>query len=162
VFDEERRTKPLRMIFEVLVNPFTRPLSKRSNERQRSLWQNPDVSFTRGAVHCLPSVFASGGSGLIGNSGRKTAKVCDKHAKETTRNIAIHFTVICFHHSSPGIAEQSSKRCSQRRSVSRERRSLPLSSLAVIHDGLRCGLAQLRLCAHFLQRFLPVFQLRLH
>jgi len=96
VFDEEGRTKPLRMILEVLANPFTRPLSERPNERQRSLWQNPDVSFTGGVVHCLPSVFANGGSGLIGNSGRKTAKVCEKHAKETTRNIVTHFTVFAF------------------------------------------------------------------
>jgi hypothetical protein len=36
------------------------------------------------------------GSGLIGNSGRKTANVCDKHAKETIRNIAIYFTVPAF------------------------------------------------------------------
>jgi hypothetical protein len=41
-------------------------------------------------------VFANGGSGLIGNSGRKTANVCDEHAKETIRNIAIHFTVPAF------------------------------------------------------------------
>jgi hypothetical protein len=35
-------------------------------------------------------MFADGGSGLIGNIGRKTANVCDKHAKETIRNIATH------------------------------------------------------------------------
>jgi hypothetical protein len=96
VFDDEGRAKPLRILLDVLPNPFSRPLSERPNERKRALWQNPDVSFTGGAVHCLPSVFANGGSGLIGNSGRKTAKVCDKHAKETTRNMAIHFTVLAF------------------------------------------------------------------
>jgi hypothetical protein len=37
-------------------------------------------------------VFANGGSGLIGKSGRKTANVCDKHAKETTRNTVTDFT----------------------------------------------------------------------
>ena len=96
VFDDQRRAKPLRIILGVLANPFTRPLSERSNERQRALWQNPDVGFAGGTVHRLPSVFANGGSGLIGNSGRKTANVCDKHVKETTRNIATHFTVLAF------------------------------------------------------------------
>jgi hypothetical protein len=41
-------------------------------------------------------VFANGGSGLIGNSGRKTASACDKHAKETIRNIAKGFTGFAF------------------------------------------------------------------
>ena len=39
VFDNERRTKPLRIRLGVLTNPFTRPLSQRPNERKRSLWQ---------------------------------------------------------------------------------------------------------------------------
>jgi hypothetical protein len=56
------------------------------------LWENPDVGFAGGTFHCLPSVFANGGSGLMGNSGPKTANVCDKHAKETTRNAATQFT----------------------------------------------------------------------
>jgi hypothetical protein len=76
----------------VLANPFTRPLGQRPDERDRSLWENPDVGFAGWTVRCLPSAFANGGSGLIGNTGRKTANVCDKHAKETTRNIATHFT----------------------------------------------------------------------
>ena len=80
----------------MLANPFTRPLSERPNERKRSLWQNPDVGFAGGAVHCLASVFANGGSGLIGKSGRKTANVCDKHAKETTRNTVTDFTGFAF------------------------------------------------------------------
>lgn len=96
VFDEERRTKPLRMILQMLANPFTRPLSERPNEGKRSLRQNPDIGLTGEAVHCLRSVFANGGSGLIGNSGRKTANVCDKHARETTRNIATYFTALGF------------------------------------------------------------------
>jgi hypothetical protein len=83
------------MILQMLANPFTRPLSERPNEGKRSLWQNPDIGLT-GAVHCLPSVFANGGSVLIGNSGRKTASVCDKHAKETIRNIATDFTGFAF------------------------------------------------------------------
>ena len=33
---------------------------------------------------------------MIGNSGRKTASVCDKHAKETIRNIATDFTGFAF------------------------------------------------------------------
>ena len=33
----------------------------------------------------------NGGAGFIGKSGRKTANVCDKHAKETTRNTAARF-----------------------------------------------------------------------
>jgi hypothetical protein len=92
VFDDERRAKPLRIILDVLADPLTRPLSERPNERKRALWQNPDVGFMGGAVHCLPSVCVDGGSGLIGNSGRRTANVCDKHAKETTRNTATYFT----------------------------------------------------------------------
>jgi hypothetical protein len=96
MFDDKRRAKPLRIISGVLTNPFTRPLSERPNERKRSLWQNPAVVFASGAVHCLPSVFANGGSGLIGKSGRKTANVCDRHAKETTRNIATEFKAVAF------------------------------------------------------------------
>jgi hypothetical protein len=61
MFDDERGAKPLRIISGVLANPFTRPLSERPNERQRPLWQNPDVGFTRRAIHCLRSVFANGG-----------------------------------------------------------------------------------------------------
>jgi hypothetical protein len=37
-------------------------------------------------------VFANGGSGLIGKSGRKTANVCDKHAKKTTKHTVTAFT----------------------------------------------------------------------
>jgi hypothetical protein len=96
VLDEERRTKPLRMILQMLANPFTCPLSEWPNEGKGALWQNPDIGFAGGAVHCLPSLFANGGSGLIGNSGRKTANVCDKHAKETTRNIVTVFTRFAF------------------------------------------------------------------
>jgi hypothetical protein len=96
VFDDEIRAKPLRIILGVLANPFIRLLSERPNERKYSLWQNPDVGFAGGAVHCLPSVFANGGSGLIGKSGRKTANVCDKHAKETTRNTVTDFTAVAF------------------------------------------------------------------
>ena len=58
VFDNECRTKPLRMILGVSGNPFIRPLSKRPNECKCALWQNPNVGFTRGAVHCLQSAFA--------------------------------------------------------------------------------------------------------
>jgi hypothetical protein len=96
IFDDERRAKPLGMTLQVLANPFTRPLGKRPNERKRALWQDPDVGFTDARIHCLRSVFANGSSGLIGNSGRKTANVCDKHTKETARNIAIHFTALSF------------------------------------------------------------------
>jgi hypothetical protein len=35
VFNNERRTKPLRIRLGVLTNPFTRPLSQRPNERKR-------------------------------------------------------------------------------------------------------------------------------
>jgi hypothetical protein len=96
VFDDERRTKPLRMIFGMFTDPFARSLGQRPNESKRALWQNPDIGFTAGTVHCLASPLANGGSGLIGNSGRKTANVCDKDATETTRNIATHFTAFAF------------------------------------------------------------------
>jgi len=33
---------------------------------------------------------------LIGKSGRKTANVCDRHAKETTRNAVTDFTAVAF------------------------------------------------------------------
>jgi hypothetical protein len=96
VFDDERRTKPLRMIFGMFADPFARSLGQGSNERKRALWQNPDIGFVAGTVHCLAPAFASGGSGLIGNSGRKTANVCAKHATETTRNIVTQFTAFAF------------------------------------------------------------------
>ncbi len=96
MFDDERRTKPLRMVFCMFTNPCARSLGQRPNERKRALWQNPDVCFTDGPVHYLRSVFANGGSGLIGNSGRKTANVCDKHAKKTARKMATHFTALGF------------------------------------------------------------------
>jgi hypothetical protein len=96
MFDDKRGAKPLRIILGVLANPFTRPLGERPNEHKRSLWQNPDVGFRRGAVHCLRSAIANGGSGLIGKSSRKTANVCDKHAKETTRNTVTDFTGFAF------------------------------------------------------------------
>ena len=62
-------------------------------------WQFPRaVTITR-LIHiaCVQGEMLSfrscnGGSGLIGKRGRKTANVCDKHAKETTRNIATDFT----------------------------------------------------------------------
>jgi hypothetical protein len=50
----------------------------------------------------------SGGSGLAGKSDRKTANVCDKHAKETTRNTAARF-MLFLNHCSTEIAEQSSR-----------------------------------------------------
>jgi hypothetical protein len=53
VFYEERRTKPLRMILQMLANPFTCPLSEWPNEGKRALWQNPDIGLTSGGVHCL-------------------------------------------------------------------------------------------------------------
>ena len=99
VFYEERRTKPLRMILQMFANPFTCPLSEWPNKGKRALWQNPDIGLTRGAIHCLRPVFANGGSGLIGNSGRRSANVCD--------NIR-HLTSAGFHHSSPEIGGQSS------------------------------------------------------
>jgi hypothetical protein len=96
VLDNERRAKPLRLILSVLANPFVRSLGEWPNERKRALWQNPDVGFAGRSTHCLWSVFANGGPGLTGNSGRKTASVCDKHKKETIRNIATDFTSVAF------------------------------------------------------------------
>jgi len=96
VLDNERRAKPLRLILSVLANPFVRSLGEWPNERKRALWQNPDVGFAGRSTHCLWSVFANGGPGLTGNSGCKTASVCDKHKKETIRNIATDFTSVAF------------------------------------------------------------------
>src|SRR6266700_1460034 len=56
LFDDERSTKPLRIISGVSPNPFIRPLSERPNEGKRSLWQNPEIGLTGGMVHCLWSV----------------------------------------------------------------------------------------------------------
>ena len=151
MFDDEGRAEPLRIILGVLANPFTRPLSERPNERKRSLWQNPDVGFTRRAVHCLRSVFANGGAGLIGNSGCKTANVCDKHAKETIRNIATYFTVPAFiillRKSGTKVPEDVPKEGT----ASHGHRSVPLSTLAVFHDRLRCRRAQVVAFAHLRQ-----------
>jgi hypothetical protein len=92
MFKNQRGTKPLRIILDVLINPFTRPLRERSNETNRSLRENPDIGFADRTLHCSPRSFGDGGSDLIGNSGRKTANVCDMHAKETTRNSVARFT----------------------------------------------------------------------
>jgi hypothetical protein len=137
VFDEERRTKPLIAILQMSSNPFTRPLSERPNEGKCSLWQDPDVGLTGRVVHCLRSVFAKGGSGLIGNSGRKTANVCDKHTKETIRNIATHFTVAAFIILLRKSGSEVPEDIPEEGQGSRERRAL--SSLAVIDDCLRAG-----------------------
>jgi hypothetical protein len=64
------RTKPLSMILEVSSDPLTRLVGERSNECERSLWQNPNVGFASTAVH--------------------------------------FFRLVCFHHPSPEIEEQSS------------------------------------------------------
>ena len=96
VLDYQRRAKPLRVVVDVLAYPLIRSLSEWPNECKRSLWQDPNVGFVGRAFHCLPSVLASGGAGLIGNSGRKTAKECDMHAKETTRNTVRDFTAFGF------------------------------------------------------------------
>src|SRR4029077_8004494 len=127
--DNERRAKPLRLILSVLANPFVRSLGEWPNERKRALWQNPDVGFAWRLTHCLRSVFANGGSDLTGNSGRKTANVCDKHKKETIRNIPTDFTAVA---SSFFSGKRSAKfsRCSERGPVSPECRSLPNSSVA--------------------------------
>jgi hypothetical protein len=108
VFDDKRGAKPLRIFPHVSPNPFTRPLSEWPNEGKRSLWQNPDIGFTRGPAHGLHPVLANGGSGLIGKRGRKTANVCDKHARERTIKTATHFIAVGFHLLSPEIGEQSS------------------------------------------------------
>lgn len=96
MFDDERRAKPLKIILDMLANPLTRPLSGRPNERKRALWENPDVGLQAGRFIAHRLLFANGGSGLIGNSGRKTANVSDKHAKERTRNTATNFTALAF------------------------------------------------------------------
>jgi hypothetical protein len=92
MFKDQRGTKPLRIILHVLVNPFTGPPRERSNERNRSLRKNPDIGFADRTFHCSPCTLGGGGSDLIGNSGRKTANVCDMHAKEMTRNSVARFT----------------------------------------------------------------------
>jgi hypothetical protein len=75
-------------------------------------WQNEAVYEMIGRADILsPFMIApprSGGSGLDGKSGRKTANVCDKHAKETTRNTAARF-MLFLNHCSTEIAEESSR-----------------------------------------------------
>jgi hypothetical protein len=140
MFDEERRTKPLRMVLEMLANPFSCPLSQRPNEGQRALWQNPDVGLSSRAVHCLRSVFASGGSVLIGNSGRKTANVCDEHARETTKNNITRLTlpgfIILLRKSPVKVPEDVPERVA----ASGQRRALPLNRLAENSRPLICTL----------------------
>ncbi len=51
MFQDQRRTKPLRIIVDMLANPFTRSLGEWSNERKRSLSENPDVGFAGGTFH---------------------------------------------------------------------------------------------------------------
>jgi hypothetical protein len=86
-------------------------------------------------------VFANGGSGLIGNSGRKTASVCDKHAKETIRNIATDFTGFAFILFSGKRAAKFLKMFRKEARGAMSAELLALSSLAVIDDRLRCGIA---------------------
>src|SRR6266480_6086397 len=72
-------------------------------------------------------------------------------AISTKRNDQKHCYTLhrtCFQHSSPEIGTQSSRRYSERKPGSHERRRLALSSLAVIDDRLRCGFARFSLCAH--------------
>jgi hypothetical protein len=61
VFDDKCGAKPLRVIFGVLPHPLARTLGERPNERKRALWQNPDIRFASGAVHCLSFFFANRG-----------------------------------------------------------------------------------------------------
>ena len=89
VFDEERRTKPLRMFLQMFANPFTGPPSEWPNKGKRTLWQNPDIGLTRRAIHCLRSVFANGGSGLIGNSGGRRTNVFDNISRLTSPGFII-------------------------------------------------------------------------
>jgi hypothetical protein len=140
VFDDECRTKPLRMVFGMFTNPFARPLSERPNERKGALWQDPDIAFVAGAVHFSPPAFANWGSGLIGNSGRNTANVCDKHAIEMTRNIARHFTTLAFIIFLRKSGSKVPERCSKEGPW-----DLPIAAVHQFRDnfaGLRCRLTQ--------------------
>src|SRR5581483_2693812 len=106
--DEKGRAKPLRMVSQMLANPFACFFCQGSNERQCALWQNPDVGFTSRAVHCLLSVFANGGCAFSGNAGRKRATVCDVQARETVKNDNRRLTLGSVHHPSPETVCQSS------------------------------------------------------
>jgi len=131
VLDHERRAEPLRVVLGMLANPFIRSLSERPNERKRSLRQDPNVGFVGRALHCLPSVFPSGGAGLIGKSGRKTARECDMHAQETTRNIVRDFTAFWFHYPSPAIIDRSSQGYCERDQVNPGRQCLTRNNLRI-------------------------------
>ncbi|HEU0275222.1 MAG TPA: hypothetical protein VFQ83_11900, partial [Candidatus Udaeobacter sp.] len=53
-----------------------------------------EASLTESRFELSPIVIASplnGGAGFAGNSGRKTANVCDAKAIKTNMNIAAHF-----------------------------------------------------------------------
>ena len=112
IFDEERRTKPLRMILQMFANPFTCPLSEWPNEGKRALWQNPDIGLTSGGVHCL----------------RMCSIILD-----TSR----HLGFIILLRKSPGKVPED---VPKKRAASDQRLSLPLGSLAEIHNHLRCTL----------------------
>ena len=81
VFDDECRAKPLEVILSMLVNPVTRPLSERPNERKCALRQNPDVSFGGWAVHCSQSAFANSGSDLNWNQDSENRE-CVRYARK--------------------------------------------------------------------------------
>ena len=76
---------------------------------------------------------------MIGNSGRKIANVCDKHAKETIRNIATHFIVPAFNillrKSGSKVPEDIPKEGQEAMSAD----AWHLAVLAVIDDRLQCG-----------------------
>jgi hypothetical protein len=94
-------------------------------------------------------VFENGGSGLIGNKGRKTANVCDKHARETSRNTVTDFTGVAFIILLRKTGRKVPQDVPKRGPVNPECRSLPLIGLEVIYDRLQCGFARFSLCAHF-------------
>lgn len=51
LLEEQRGTKPLRIFLNVLADPFTGSLGERSNQRKRSLGENPDVRFAGREFH---------------------------------------------------------------------------------------------------------------
>ena len=72
MFKHERRTKPLRSMWDVFLNPFIRSPGERPNQPNRTLYKNPKVNFASRRFHCLVALITTQcKTWPIGNSRRR-------------------------------------------------------------------------------------------